>query len=388
MRLTLDWDTPEDKGDHLETIRERYDDQPWELRRSSSGNGWHLVVYDLLNNTRSGIDSNENLREVYDDDPKRLKLDRKRWGTGSPFYQVLYGRKYMERDEWPAEDGTGYSTGHAAEVVEQSPAVKAAPERERIKDESGRLDYNKITDLLVDRYGSVKALADKQGVSRRTVYRWINRESSISTQNRKGLRRKARSQALGHYAETEDGSGQAAEEVRFIDPEDERRTLVEYVDVPLDFDIGGDDREYGLLNIHTGSFNDNHTDRQLKAVHEDVADQALAILSPTNPTTGQSLNLDEQNTHFSGVSGWEREFDSVNWERELLDDGEADVYINNLPNSPEKPENPRNYPIFEILLWDEDMSSIEWQVIGIWTGSDPSDAVILKDTGLGNWNAA
>ena len=274
------------------------------------------------------------------------------------------------------------------EVVEQAPAVKAAPKRERIKDESGRLDYNKITDLLVDRYGSVKALADKQGVSRRTVYRWINRESSISKQNRKGLRRKARSQALGHYAETEDGSGQAAEEVRFIDPEDERRTLVEYVDVPMDFDIGGDDREYGLLNIHTGSFNDNHTDRQLKAVHEDVADQALAILSPTNPKTGQSLNLDEQNTHFSGVSGWEREFDSVNWERELLDDGEADVYINNLPNSPEKPENPRNYPIFEILLWDEDMSSIEWQVIGIWTGSDPSDAVILKDTGLGNWNAA
>lgn len=398
MRVTVDWDeqippAPEDSthSNMLDVLRDRYERQPWELRKSSSGNGWHVVVYGALNDTARGFARSFKAREDARDDEKRRRLDRKRWELESPFLQVLYRRKYMERSEWPAEDGTGYSTGHDAEVIEQSRGVKAAPERERIKDEdTGRLDYNRIAELLVDRYDSVKMLAEKQNVSRSTVYRWINGQSGISDANRKGLRRKARSQGIGHYSETEDG-GQAADEVRWIDPDDERRTLVEYVDVPLDFDIGEDDREYGLLNIHTGTYNDAHTDRQLHAVHNGtpdtlgVAGRTLEILSPENPKTGQKLNLDEQNTHFVGESGWTREADSVNYERELLDDGEADVYLDNLPTNTQNSADARENIIFEIVLWDESMRDIEWHVIGLWTGETWRDATILKDEGLGDW---
>jgi hypothetical protein len=391
MSVTVDWDgeippAPEDStaSNMLAHLRDKHEREPWELRKSSSGEGWHFIAYDALNSTARGFARSFKSREDAGDDDKRRRLDRKRWELNSPFMQVLYRRKYMERSEWPAEDGTGYSTGHDAEVIEQNTGVKAAPERERIKQDDGSLDYLRIAELLADTYGSAAALARKQDVSARTVYRWLNGESGISTENRKGLRRKARSQGIGHYAETDDG-GKAADEVRFIDPDDERRTLVEYVDVPLDFDIGEDDREYGLLNIHTGSYNDNHTDRQLHAVHQDVADRTLEILSPRNPKTGTELNLDEQNTHYLGVSGWTREADSVNYERELLDDGEADVYLDNLPANTENDAEPEDNIIFEIILWDDGMTSIEWHVIGLWTGSTWRDATILKDEGLGDW---
>jgi hypothetical protein len=63
-----------------------------------------------------------------------------------------------------------------------------------------------------------------------------------------------------------------------------------------------------------------------------------------------------------------------------LDDGEGAVYLDNLPSDPDKPSEPGKFPVFEIILWDEDMNSMEWQVIGVWTGEDTSDAVILRDT--------
>lgn len=415
MRLTLDWDDVDDKQRHLDTVRDRYEGYPWELRRSSSGDGWHLIVYELLNDTDRAVKKNLNLRDVYDDDPKRRNLDAHRWGTGSPFFQVLYQRKYMERNDWPAADGTGYSTGHNADVVEQSRAVKAAPKEEQVKDpDTGRLDYAKLLNLVRDRTGLTQGeVADKThlktyakedgGISRSTVSAYERGERNVSADSlKRWLRRTARSRGIGHYAETS-GGGQAAEEVRWIDPEDERRTLVEYVDVPLDFDIGEEDREYGLLNIHTGTFNDAHTDQQIHRIHDGeghktgvekamskrgVADQALAVLSPTNPQTGTELRLDDRNETFAGISGWTRELDSLNYERELLDDDEADVYVDNLPSPGKQPDNPANYPIFEVILWDENMDDMEWQVIGLWTGSDPSEATILLDRGIGNWNAA
>jgi hypothetical protein len=394
MRLTLDWDDADAKSGNLSTIRERYEEYPWELRRSSSGTGWHLIVYDLLNDTRQGVQDAFNLRDVYDDDDNRLRLDRKRWATGSPFIQVLYRDKYVERREQPAADGTGYSTGMHAEVIEQSTDVKAAPESERIKDpDTGGLYYGKIPELLVDRYGSVQELAEKQGVSTRTVYRWINGESYPSDANQKGLRRKARSQGIGHYAETSDGSGEAADQVRYVDNDDERRTLVEYVDIPLGIKESGkgkeygeldpEDREYGLLNVHTGTFNPEHSDQQIKMIHEKITEHVLEVLSPQSPD-GTKLNVGPRNEHHS-VTSWSREYDSINYEREILDDGEKEVYVENLPESREKPANPENYPLFEVLLWNEDMTDLEWQVIGVWTGEEVGDAVILKDQGLGRF---
>jgi len=403
MRVTVDWDeqippAPEDSphDNMLDVLRDRYERQPWELRKSSSGNGWHFLAYEALNDTARGFAKSFNARERAADDGKRRRLDRKRWQASSPFMQVLYRRKYMDRDEWPAEDGTGYSTGHAAEVIEQSTGVKAAPEREKVKDEdTGRLDYQKLLRLVRERTGLTQSeVADKTqlktyaaedgGISRSTVSAYERGERPVAADSlKRWLRRIGRSRGIGHFAETDDG-GEAADEVRYVDPDDERRTLVEYVDVPLDFEIGEQDREYGLLNIHTGTYNDNHSDRQLHAVHEDVAERTLEILSPESPD-GTKLNLDEQNTNFAGVSGWTREQDSVNYERELLDDGEQDVYLNNLPPNTENNAKPAENIIFEVILWDEDMTELEWHVVGLWTGETWRDATNLKDEGLGDW---
>jgi transcriptional regulator with XRE-family HTH domain len=272
-----------------------------------------------------------------------------------------------------------------------------------VKDEdTGRRDYQKLLQLVREETGLTQAeVSDKTklktyakedgGVARSTISAYERGKRPVSADSlKRWLRRTARSRGIGHYAETDDG-GQAAKEVRYIDPDDERRTLIEYVDVPLDFDIGEDDREYGLLNIHTGTYNENHSDRQLHAVHNGtpdtlgVAGRTLEILSPTNPKTGTELNLDEQNTHFVGQSGWTREADSVNYERELLDDGEQDVYLNNLPPNIQNNAEPSENIIFEVILWDENMTSIEWHVIGLWTGETWRDATILKDEGLGDW---
>lgn len=428
MRTTIDWDSEEPPeydrggfdGNTLEYIREQFDHLPWELRRSSSGNGWHVVIYEHHNDTPRGFASSMADRRRLGDDPKRTNLDQDRWRASSPFLQVLYRRKYMDRTEFPDGPNAGYSTGLEAEVIEQNDAVKAAPESERVKDpDTGRLNYTKLLRLVRDETGlTQREVAEKThlktyakedgGISRSTVSDYERGARPVEADSlKRWLRRTARSRGIGHYAETPSG-GRAAEEVRYVDKEDQRRLLVEYVDVPLDWEIGEDDREYGLLNIHTGTYNDNHTDQQLHRIHNGggtgtgvevkkenrgVADQALAVLSPKNPENGQELKLDERNHQFAGVSGWTREMDSVNWEREILDDGETEVYVENLPDTSNvgydpKPENPANLPIFEIILWDESMSSMEWHVIGLWAGSDPSDAIILRDEGLGDWQAA
>lgn len=413
MRVTLDWDSAEEQQANLEQARDAFEDRPYEIRRSSSGNGWHFIGFDAANDTRSGFERSLNLREVWGDDPKRRNLDEKRYNRGSPFLQVLYRRKYMDRTDFPDPDD-GYTTGNVAEVIEQNESAKVAPESERVKGPDGEINYNRLLELVRERTGLTQAeVADKThlktyakedgGISRSTVSAYERGQRDVTADSlRRWLRRIGRSRGIGHFAETDDG-GKAVDDVKYVDPEQTRRTLVEYVDVPMDWDVGGDDREYGLLNIHTGTYNPNHSDQQLHRIHDGegggvgiekpmkrrgVADQALAVLSPTNPKTGTSLELDDQNESFRGISGWTREMDSLNYEKELLDDGEKDVYIENLPNSPEKPDNPGEQPLFEIILWDEDMSTFEWHCIGIWAGSDPSDAIILKDEGIGSWNAA
>lgn len=387
MRVTLDWDTTEEQQENLEAARQAFEDRPWELRRSSSGEGWHFIGYDGANDTRGGLERMMNLREMWGDDPKRIRLDRKRMNAGSPFLQVLYRRKYMDRVDYP-EPGTGYSTGNVANVVEQNDAVKAVAESERIKDESGRIDYAKTLRIVREKTGLTQSeIAEKTrlktyakedgGITRSTVSDYERGERAVTSPSlKRWLRRTARSRGIGHYADTEDG-GKAAEEVRYIDEGEQRRTLVEYIDVPWDWEIGEEDREYALLNTHTGSYNEAHSDQQLHAIHDDVTDHVLEALSPSNPETGQKLNLDNQNTHFS-VDGWSRERDSINYEREYLDPGEDEVYINNLPSG--NVENPGAYPLFEVILWDENMNDLIWHVIGAWTGSNVAGATILKDT--------
>lgn len=377
MRVTLDWDDADAKEGNIERARRAVDGKPYELRRSSSGNGWHFIGYEAADDTSGGFENMMRLRDTFGDDPKRLRLDRKRWNAGSPFMQVLYRRKYMDRFEWPDAE-KGYQTGHEARVVEQSD-WKAAPSRERIKDpDTGRLDYPKISRLLANlRYGTQAELARKMDVSTSTVSRWVNNpDAGISEENRKELRRKARSQGIGHYKQTPDG-GQAADRVKYVDPDETRRTLVEYIDVPWDTNIGDEDREYALLNTHTGSYNAAHGNRQLRHIHDDVTEHAMERLSPS--MNGTSLDLDERNENFHGVSGWTREADSINYEREILDEGEADVYLDNLPEKPSKAYNPQDQPLFEVILWDDDMTELLWHVIGVWAGESVSDAVILRD---------
>jgi transcriptional regulator with XRE-family HTH domain len=391
MRVTLDWDDHEAFAEHLDDARAAFEDKPWELRESSSGEGWHFIGYDGANDTRQGFENMMNLRDLWGDDPKRLKLDRKRWNAGSPFMQVLYRRKYMTRRDYPAEDGTGYSTGNVANVLEQNDAVKAAPERERVKDDdTGRLDYRRMLELVREATGLTQSevaaktqldtyAAEDGGISRSTVSAYERGERAVSADSlKRWLRRTARSRGIGHYAETPDG-GQAAEDVRYIDDGDQRRTLVEYIDVPWDWDIGGEDREYALLNTHTGSYNDSHTDRQLHAIHDDVTNHVMDRLSPSKD--GKTLNLDAQNTHFEAAdhAGWTREYDSINYEKEYLDPGEAEVYTDNLPDRQDAAYNTLEQPLFEIILWDEDMTDLIWHVLGVWTGSSVSDAVVLKD---------
>lgn len=392
MRVTLDYDDPQALEDNIDAARRAFEDKPWELRRSSSGNGWHFIGYEGANDTRQGFESMMNLRETWGDDEKRRKLDRKRWAAGSPFMQVLYRRKYLDRRDFPDEDGSGYSTGLEAEVIEQNDAVKAAPEREKIKDEdTGRLDYQRMLTLVREETGlTQREVAEKTrlktyrtepggGISRSTVSAYERGERRVAAESlQRWLRRTARSRGIGHYAETESG-GRAAEDVRYIDDGQLRRVLVEYVDVPWDWEIGEEDREYALLNVHTGSYNEAHGDRQLHMIHEDVTNHVMDCLSPENPETGTRLNLDPQNTHFS-VDNWTREPDSVNYEAEYLDPGEDEVYIDNLPSVSQTDYNPHEQPIFEVILWDEDMTELLWQVLGVWSGSSVGDATILKDS--------
>jgi predicted transcriptional regulator len=399
MRLTLDWDSPEEKEAHFEDAKafvsgesglgrftENGTASPWELRQSSMGDGYHFVAWDAVSNWGDLVGARDDLG----DDSKRLKLDLMRRQRGSPFLQVLYSRKYMERWGWKPE------TGEAVETLE---GVKHVPEPDRVKEESGSLNYPKIAEILASEeyFGTITATAEELGFARSTVSGWIRGEHEPSSPARSKLRRRARSRGIGHYVETEGGGKSADElpeiEIEYFDPEekDHRRTIVEYISVPwaddeeqikknTDSDKGSEER---LLNVHTGTWNDNHETGQLKYIHDQVEEHAREVLSPANHGNDlPQLDLDR-------INQISREFDSVNFEDELLDPDETDWYLSNTRDRVNEEQlatelNLEQLPIFEVILWDEDMTGILWHVIGVWTGESVRDATILSERVLGN----
>lgn len=401
MRVTLDWDTEEEAQEYLPAINPdaarqagfdvertslldfdgtRSTGNPWELRQSSMGTGYHYVEW----NAASDWGGATQLRDEYGDDPKRLRMDLMRRQRGSPFLQVLYSRKYMERWGWKPESGN---------AVETLAGVKHVPEPDRIKDESGRLDYAKIARVLAsEEYGSQRALAESVGFARSTVGGWIRGEHRPSDAARKKLRRRARSRSIGHYVDDGKG-GKSADELEEVDVEyfdadekDHRRTIVEYISVPwaddesqLRGNVDDDDESTErLLNVHTGTWNDEHETGQLKYVHDQIEEHARDVLSPANHGNDlPQLDLDR-------INQITREDDSVNFEDELLDLDETQFYLDNMTDRVSKTERAeeielRNFPLFEVILWAEDESAILWHVIGAWTGETVRDADVLAE---------
>lgn len=379
MRVTLDWDTEEERAANYDAVRDRPqlqdESNPWQLRQSSGGTGYHYVEWNAVTAWNAVVE----MREEYGDDSKRLRLDKMRQSIGSPFLQVLYDTKYMDRWGWQPE------TGNQSDVLDGSMLV---PDRERIKRENGTLDYNRIASLLAgDVYGTHAALADSLDMARSTVSGWIGGSHDPSGAAKKKLKRRARHHEIGHYHD--DNSMDAAGiEVQYLDTDekDRRRTIVEYADAPWDWDIGGDDREYALLNVHTGSYNPNHSEEQLKAVHDDVMNHVLERLSPSNPETGEELSLDRETMHPPG-----REEDSVNYEDALLDRDETRYYLantvgkTNAANKGYTPADLSSQILFEVILWDGTMTGMEWQLIGVWDGETVSDATIVGGDDNGWW---
>lgn len=378
MRLTLDWDSDRDLDHYVEQVTSRPDltrtgDPPHEIRQSSGGVGYHYVEPQAAGDWETIM----RLRDEYGDDSKRLKLDRRRHNLGSPFLQVLYQNKYMSRWGWQPE------TGNEAEVTK--PLRHSVPEQERIKNEAGRLMYDRIAEILSERvYGSGAGLAESIGVSGSTARRWIRGDSEPSESNRKKLRRRARSHGIGHYLDEQDKAAERAGlAVEYVDSDEHRRrrTVVEYADAPWDWNIGDADREYGLINVHTGTFNDNHSEEQLKHIHDDIMDRVLELLSPSSPRSGQQLSLDRETRH-----PVDREESSVNYEDEILDLDEARYYragtISRTGSAGDDVSirDLEKHPIFEVIVWTDRQSSMEWHLIGVWDGETPEQATILTDS--------
>lgn len=375
MRVTLDWDTQEEFGENFNVndVRQRplINDPTWELRQSSSGDGYHYIEYGT-DHTWEGV---VNVREEFGDDPKRLRLDKQRFRTGSPFIQVLYTYKYINR---PSNTGSNLeldlSTGNKAKVLD---GVEHVPESERVKT-NGVINYEKLANVLVDKVsGTQSALADRLGVNRSTVHRYVTGKTSPREETRDKLRRIARYEGVAHYANDKSLLNDDNVEVIYTDDKVTRRTLVEYADAPWDSNVGGDDREYALLNVHTGTFNENKSRGQLVTAHDKVMKAALDRLSPTAPD-GNSLDLDRINKSIH------REKDSINYEEELLDVDEKETYLSNMTDKHGELTTPDGtvvdadkHTLFEIILWDEDMDDMIWQVIG---GYVNDEFVVLKDS--------
>lgn len=401
MRLTLDWDTEEEAEEHFpkvnpEAAREagfdvdqtglsafdgaRSTANPWELRQSSLGTGYHYVEYGAAGSWGRITD----LRSEYGDDQKRIRMDLMRRQRGSPFLQVLYSRKYMERWGWKPESGN---------AVKTLSGVRHVPEPNRIKSESGRLDYNKIAQVLVSQeFGSQAALSESIGFARSTVGGWVRGEHRPSEAARKKLRRRARSRGIGHYVDDGKGGKSADElpnvEIEYfdVDEKDHRRTIVEYISVPwaedesqLRGNVSEDDESTErLLNVHTGTWNPNHETGQLKYVHDQIEEHARDVLSPANHGNDlPQLNLDR-------INQITREDDSVNFEDELLDPDETEFYLDNMTDRVTKTERAeeielRKFPLFEVILWDDNETGILWHVIGVWTGETISESTVLAE---------
>lgn len=385
MRVTLDWDDDEAMMANLERAKTLAENRGgWELRQSSSGDGYHFIAYGAVNDTRTayrnllGDRGDEGMRAEFGDDLKRVKLDRKRWDHDSPFQQVLYSRKYMSRADRPQ-----YTTGNTVETIN---GYNVAPEEERIKDEeTGRLDYEKMLDMarqsLTQRELAERAAnyADDGSFGRSTVSDYERGQTDITERNsghplKRALRRWARSNDVGHYQDDE-----SADETIYRDGRT-RRTLVEYIDVPWS-DTQEEENDYRLAQVETGTCNSNHTDGQLRKAHEEAVKRVLDRMSPDSPKNGVTLDLDRDLASDVDWTGKDlRQTDAVHYEEEVLDDGEAAVYWENLPNREQVRGDAIEHVTTEVLLWDEEMETIKWQVLLVDDGDGWRDHTVLKDT--------
>lgn len=386
MRITLDWDEEEDRQQHYDRVRGRPDldtgPDPWELRRSSTNGGYHYLEWDAAGDWQTVME----LRQEFGDDENRIRMDMLRRNRGSPFLQVLYTTKYMERWGWQPESGN---------QAERIAGPGASPEEEQIKEDDGGLNYGRILSLMLGEHTqaeiaektALKSYRDERGGrSRSTISSYARGSQSFAAVGsshplKRVLRRWARSNDVGHYRDDE-----AQDDVAFSG--ERRRTIVEYYSVPwadsdseLQANLSDDDEsEERLMNVHTGTFNPNHTDGQLKGIHDEVEQHARDVLSPANTDNElPNLSLDR-------VNQIPRENDSVNFENELLDADEARFYRANMignTNAREKGidvEHAERYPVFEVVLWNDTKTDILWHVIGVWTGSSVSDATIIRDS--------
>lgn len=395
MRLTLDWDTPADRDEHLDVVK-RAAPGPWQLRRSSSGVGYHFIAWGVFNDTPGGVTAALRQRPMWGDDEQRTDLDRQRWELGSPFTNLLYRRKYVAVSDRPP-----YETGSSSYPVA---GTLIRDDDERIKDDEGRLDYRAMlavaveqesVDELARRTGLKSYADDRGGRTAPAVRAYLTGSSSFenvpsSHPLKRVLRRFARSRGLGHFiADPTGGRSADADEgidVDYLDTTVERRTIVEYLDVPWGEQTPeGEDRDYKLAQVETGSFNPNHTPGQLRMAHDLAVEEVIDRLSPTSPRNDVTLDLDrgirrEKPWAFEGPDPAVRGGHSIHYEQEVMDPGEPDVHLANLPATDRVEGEPGDHVVVEVLLWDQDLRDVEWHVLLVDDGDGFDDATVLKDT--------
>lgn len=362
MRLTLDWDDDDTKEEFLPQVTGRASltgEPNYTLKRSAGGDGWHYIEYDAA--TEWGIIT--ELRDRYGDDSNRIRLDLQREMRGSPFLQVLFEYKYLDRLGLDFTSAAGQAT-----VVEQASLSRDTFEagnvryREALKIlKANGFGPNVLAATLKDSYQ-----AESGGRSASTIRSYIRGDRPVTSQAvRRITRRRLRSQELGHFAV--DG------------PRPDRRSFVEYLDITWK-ELDGEDElediepEYYLAQVETGTLNENISNEFLKDVHDDLANEVLARLSPESPLTGEVLEHNRRNEN--ALNPVSRSIDSLNFEDEPLDSDEAQYYMDNLPESD---SDPSEHIFFEVLLFD-DTGSIAWQVLGLYDGDSISEVTILKDT--------
>jgi len=413
-----DGDDPEDiqaalsafaeaRGDSVSptTLREVAD----QLDLETLPDGSHFAGY---GNTLS-LSGMLNLRGAFGDDGRRLDLDRDRLERGSPHLQLLFDRKYIKRTEDPAnvepgDDIDAWQSGTPARYVAGASIVDSS---ERIKDESGRIDYVRVIEILSsDEYFGSRAELYRQIQGRKNTpdtrpsqrgYQHVNGLRPIQRAEKKALRDYAEDRDIGHYG------GGRARDVTYSDDlptgvaSRRRRALVEYVDVVWDDGDGGDrdagDDYFRELNITTSTVNENNTNRQLKVTHDKAVQRAMDRLNPTSPRNDVTLKHRRDRAANIGQSDGRppmgemgrasRNPDSLNWEDRRLDADEVENYLDNLPvdgrpNAVAERERAETNPIVEVTLNGEDPvnDDPEWHVLLIDDGNRLSDATVIRDS--------
>jgi hypothetical protein len=405
-RLTLDWDDQAVYEQNMERVRDRSvaenqtlgsfvgesgsesETRPYELYQSSSGEGYHYVEYDAVDDWRGQL----RLRQEYNDDAKRLGMDALRYGVGNPFVAALWNVKSLNQrrittvnpdvkplfPEWRKRS-------HLVESVGISTPERVAEwDRTRIK-YGGEINYIKLVKLLVGRIGpghyeSGAALGRdlanpdngaegvlKTDAPRKTVSKWVTGErdpANSTPEIRRALRRRARKHDLGHYE-----NGEATE----VEPPGEpfvgvtRRHYGESMVAP-DFDRGEVNGYYGLY-VRTGYFGPTYApdgsrrlppENKLGVIHNKIVENVREILSPGG-------YADEEDVKKRVKRG------PINYERKPLEREEAADYQTRM----RQVHGDGGYDLSESVLWtvtlvDEQDGladpSLVWYATGVWDG--------------------